>query len=140
MWKSKWRAYNFFYMEGQEQVVEKKARRFFDPEYYHIILFDQRGCGRSIPFLELKENNIFYSVEDMEKIRLHIGIDKWTIFAGSYGSTLGLTYAIHYPEKVKRMVLQGIFLANEDDVNGISKKEFLKFIQLSSKSLRILFQ
>lgn len=100
----------------------KKARRFFDPEYYHIILFDQRGCGRSIPFVELKENNIFYSVEDMEKIRLHIGIDKWTIFAGSYGSTLGLTYAIHYPEKVKRMVLQGIFLANEEDVKWYFQK------------------
>ena len=100
----------------------KKARRFFDPKYYHIILFDQRGCGKSIPFLELKENNIFYSVEDMEKIRLHIGIDKWTIFAGSYGSTLGLTYAIHYPEKVKRMVLQGIFLANEEDVKWYFQK------------------
>lgn len=58
----------------------------------------------------------------MEKIRLHIGIDKWTIFAGSYGSTLGLTYAIHYPEKVKRMVLQGIFLANEDDVKWYFQK------------------
>ena len=100
----------------------KKARRFFDPKYYHIILFDQRGCGRSIPFVELKENNIFYSVEDMEKIRLHIGIDKWTIFAGSYGSTLGLTYAIHYSEKVKRMVLQGIFLANEEDVKWYFQK------------------
>jgi len=82
----------------------KKARRFFDPEYYHIILFDQRGCGRSIPFLELKENNIFYSVEDMEKIRLHIGIDKWTIFAGSFGTALALVYAIHYPKKVKRIL------------------------------------
>ena len=102
--------------------MEKKLEDFFDPKYYHIILFDQRGCGRSIPFLELKENNIFYSVEDMEKIRLHIGIDKWTIFAGSYGSTLGLTYAIHYPEKVKRMVLQGIFLANEDDVKWYFQK------------------
>ncbi|MDC7955253.1 prolyl aminopeptidase [Fusobacterium simiae] len=95
----------------------KKARRFFDPEYYHIILFDQRGCGKSIPFLETKENNIFYSIKDMEKIRLHIGIDKWTIFAGSFGTTIALTYAIHYPEKVKRMILQGILLATESDLN-----------------------
>lgn len=100
----------------------KKARRFFDPEYYHIILFDQRGCGKSTPFLELKENNIFYSVEDIEKIRSHVGIDKWTIFAGSYGSTLALTYAIHYPQKIKRMVLQGIFLANEDDLKWYFQK------------------
>ena len=118
----------------------KKARRFFDPKYYHIILFDQRGCGRSIPFLELKENNIFYSVEDMEKIRLHIGIDKWTIFAGSYGSTLGLTYAIHYPEKVKRMVLQGIFLANEDDVKWYFQKGISEIYPAEFKILRILFQ
>ena len=113
----------------------KKARRFFDPEYYHIILFDQRGCGKSIPFLELKENNIFYLVEDMEKIRLYIGIDKWTLFAGSFGTALALVYAIHYPQKVKRMILQGIFLATESDLKwffqeGISEiypAEFKKF-------------
>ena len=125
----------------------KKARRFFDPEYYHIILFDQRGCGRSLPFVELKENNIFYSVEDMEKIRLYIGIDKWTIFAGSYGSTLGLTYAIHHPERVKRMVLQGIFLANESDVKwyfqeGISEiypAEFKVFKNLFLKKNKMIY-
>jgi len=113
----------------------KKARRFFDPEYYHIILFDQRGCGKSTPFLELKENNIFYLIEDMEKIRLHLGIDKWIIFAGSFGTALALVYAIHYPQRIKRMILQGIFLATESDLKwffkeGISEiypAEFKKF-------------
>ncbi len=113
----------------------KKARRFFDPKYYHIILFDQRGCGKSLPFLELKKNNIFYLVEDMEKIRLHLGIDKWTIFAGSFGTALALVYAIHYLQRVKRMILQGIFLATESDLKwffqeGISEiypAEFKKF-------------
>ncbi|MCY7007389.1 prolyl aminopeptidase [Fusobacterium simiae] len=123
----------------------KKARRFFDPEYYHIILFDQRGCGKSIPFLETKENNIFYSIKDMEKIKLHIGIDKWTIFAGSFGTTVALTYAIHYPEKVKKMILQGILLATESDLNwyfqeGISEiypsefKIFKEFIPKEEQS------
>lgn len=117
----------------------KKTRRFFDPEYYHIILFDQRGCGKSIPFIETKENNIFYSVEDIEKIRLHIGIDKWIIFASSFGTTLALTYAIHHSAKVKRMILQGVFLATKNDLNwyfqeGISEiytiefKKFKEFI------------
>lgn len=94
----------------------KKARRFFDPEYYHIILFDQRGCGRSKPFLCVKNNTIFHLVEDMEKIRKHIGIEKWLLFGGSFGSTLALTYAFHYPERVKKMFLQGICLSNREDL------------------------
>nr|WP_241635329.1 prolyl aminopeptidase [Fusobacterium gastrosuis] len=113
----------------------KKARRFFDPEYYHIILFDQRGCGRSKPFLSIKNNTIFHLVEDMEKIRKHIGIEKWLLFGGSFGSTLALTYTFHYPEKVKKLFLQGICLSNKSDLlwffqNGLSEiypDEFKKF-------------
>ncbi|MDY4011107.1 MAG: prolyl aminopeptidase [Fusobacterium gastrosuis] len=113
----------------------KKARRFFDPEYYHIILFDQRGCGRSKPFLSIKNNTIFHLIEDMEKIRKHIGIEKWLLFGGSFGSTLALTYAFHFPEKVKKLFLQGICLSNKSDLlwffqNGLSEiypDEFKKF-------------
>lgn len=94
----------------------KKARRFFDPEFYHIILFDQRGCGRSKPFLCVENNTIFHLVEDMEKIRKHIGIEKWLLFGGSFGSTLALTYAFHYPERVKKMFLQGVCLSNREDL------------------------
>ncbi|WP_022819009.1 prolyl aminopeptidase [Fusobacterium russii] len=94
----------------------KKARRFFDPEFYHIILFDQRGCGRSKPFLCVENNTIFHLVEDMEKIRKHIGIEKWLLFGGSFGSTLALTYAFHHPERVKKMFLQGICLSNKEDL------------------------
>lgn len=112
----------------------KKARRFFDPEYYHIILFDQRGCGRSKPFLCVEKNTIFDLVEDMEKIRKHIGIDKWLLFGGSFGSTLALTYSFHFPNRVKKLFLQGICLANEDDLfwffqeglNKIYPNEFKK--------------
>lgn len=106
---------------GPGSGVGKKARRFFNPEYYHIILFDQRACGRSIPFVETKENNIFYSMEDIESIRKHIGIDKINIFAGSFGTTLALTYAINYPQNVKKMILQGIFLAREKDLDWYFK-------------------
>lgn len=113
----------------------KKARRFFDPNYFHIILFDQRGCGRSTPFAEIKNNTIFDSIKDMEKIREKIGIEKWILFGGSYGSTLALTYAINFPEKVEALILQGIFLATSEDIKwyfieGISSifpEEYDKF-------------
>ncbi|MDO4690263.1 MAG: prolyl aminopeptidase [Fusobacterium sp.] len=114
----------------------KKARRFFDPEFYHIILFDQRGCGRSKPFLCVENNTIFHLVEDMEKIRKHIGLEKWLLFGGSFGSTLALTYAFHHPERVKKMFLQGICLSNREDLlwffqkGGLSEiypDEFKKF-------------
>jgi proline iminopeptidase len=68
--------------------------RFFDPKYYRIILVDQRGCGKSTPFAELKENTTYDLVEDFEKIRKKLGIDKWQVFGGSWGSTLSLAYAV----------------------------------------------
>ncbi len=113
----------------------KKARRFFDPEYYYIILFDQRGCGRSKPFLELEENTILELIEDIEKIRKHIGIEKFNIFSGSFGSALAVLYAIKYKERVKTLILQGIFLGREEDISwffeeGLSEiypDEFEKF-------------
>lgn len=85
-------------------------RRFYDPKYYRIILFDQRGCGKSTPFAELKENTTWDLVSDMEKIREHLKIDKWFVFGGSWGSTLAIAYGITHPERCLGFVLRGIFL------------------------------
>ncbi|HEY7886263.1 MAG TPA: prolyl aminopeptidase [Cellvibrionaceae bacterium] len=95
----------------------KYDRRFFDPEAYRIILFDQRGCGRSTPHAELEGNNTQALVEDIERIRQELGIDKWVLFGGSWGSTLSLIYAETYPERVLGMILRGIFLCRERDLN-----------------------
>lgn len=85
-------------------------RRFYDPKHYRIILFDQRGCGKSTPFAELKENTTWDLVSDMEKIREHLKIDKWFVFGGSWGSTLALAYGVTHPDRCLGFVLRGIFL------------------------------
>lgn len=92
-------------------------RRFFDPDKYHIILFDQRGCGRSLPHGCLDNNETQYLVADIEKIRQQLRIEKWHVFGGSWGSTLSLVYAQSHPDKVCSLVLRGIFLAREIDTN-----------------------
>lgn len=94
--------------------------RFFDPSKYFIILFDQRGSGKSTPFGSLKENNTQHLVEDIEKIRKHLDIKKWMLFGGSWGSTLALTYAMTYPKNVKQMVLRGIFLMRKQEVDWVN--------------------
>ena len=86
-------------------------RRFFDPEKFHIILHDQRGCGNSRPFLELEGNTTWDLVEDIEKLREHAGAGKIILFGGSWGSTLGLAYGVTYPDNVEGMILRGIFTA-----------------------------
>jgi proline iminopeptidase len=92
-------------------------RRFFDPQRYHIILFDQRGCGRSLPHGSLEKNETAFLIDDIEKIREHLSIVKWHVFGGSWGSTLSLVYAQKHPEKVTSLVLRGIFLGREVDTN-----------------------
>ncbi len=87
-----------------------KMRRFHDPERYRIILFDQRGAGRSTPHADLQANTTWDLVADMESIRLHLGVDRWQVFGGSWGSTLALAYAQTYPERVLELVLRGIFM------------------------------
>ena len=84
-------------------------RRYFDPKRYKIILFDQRGCGRSTPHAELRENTTWDLVSDMEAIRKRLGVTRWQVFGGSWGSTLGLAYALCHPEHVSELVLRGIF-------------------------------
>lgn len=90
--------------------------RFFDPQQYKIILVDQRGCGNSTPFADLDQTT-FDLVDDFEKIRKKLGIDKWLVFGGSWGSTLSLTYAIKHPERVTELVLRGIFLLRKKEID-----------------------
>ena len=92
-------------------------RTFFDPEVYRIILFDQRGCGRSIPHAELEGNNTQTLVQDMERIREFLGIERWILFGGSWGSTLSLVYAETHPEKVMGLILRGIFLCRQQEID-----------------------
>jgi len=91
-------------------------RRFHDPKHYRIILFDQRGCGRSTPHAELEENTTWHLVDDMERLREHLGIEAWHLFGGSWGSTLSLAYAQTHPERVQAMVLRGIFLMRQREI------------------------
>jgi proline iminopeptidase len=91
-------------------------RRFFDPDAYRIVLFDQRGCGRSTPRASLEQNTTWDLVEDMEKIRVHFGIDRWVVFGGSWGSTLALAYAETHPDRVTAIVLRGIFLLRPREI------------------------
>ena len=95
----------------------KYDRRFFDPEVYRIILFDQRGAGRSRPHAELLHNTTQKLVEDIETIRTALGIDKWVLFGGSWGSTLSLVYAQTHPERVLGLILRGIFLCRQEDID-----------------------
>ncbi len=87
-----------------------KQRRFFDPSRYRIILFDQRGCGKSRPHASLVDNTTWHLVSDIEKLRAHLGISRWQVFGGSWGSTLALAYAEQHPDRVSELVLRGIFL------------------------------
>lgn len=104
---------------GPGGMISELSRRFFDPKYYRIILFDQRGCGKSTPFLCLENNSVFDSVEDIEKIRQHLDINQFCLFGGSYGTTLALAYAIAYPNNVKHMILRGIFLGRKEDIHWL---------------------
>jgi len=94
-------------------------RRYTDPEKYHLILFDQRGCGRSTPLGELNQNTTQDLIDDMEAIRQKLNINQWVLLAGSWGTTLGLYYAKQYPQHVLAMVLRGIFLGRQQDIEWV---------------------
>jgi proline iminopeptidase len=91
-------------------------RQFFDPAAYRIVVFDQRGAGRSLPLGELEDNTTPHLVADMEKLRGHLGIERWIVFGGSWGSTLALAYAEHHRERCLALVLRGIFLARPAEI------------------------
>ncbi len=101
---------------GPGSGCESYHRRFFDPGRYRIILFDQRGCGRSTPHASLQHNTTQALVEDMERIRIHLGIERWLVFGGSWGATLALAYAETHPERVSALVLRGIFLCRDQEI------------------------
>lgn len=96
--------------------VSPDHRRYFDPKTYRIVLFDQRGSGQSTPCAELKDNTTWDLVKDTETLRQHLGIEKWVVFGGSWGSTLALTYAITHPDRVKALILRGIFLCRPSEI------------------------
>ncbi len=96
--------------------IEPVYRRYFDPEKWRIVIFDQRGCGKSTPFAELRQNTTWDLVEDIETIRKHLQIEKWVVFGGSWGSTLSLAYSESYPERVSGIILRGIFLLRKSEL------------------------
>lgn len=97
--------------------TDPKQRRFFDPAKYRIVLFDQRGCGKSTPHASLEDNTTWHLVSDIEALREHLGIDKWQVFGGSWGSTLALAYAERHPDRVSELVLRGIFLLRQSEID-----------------------
>jgi len=91
-------------------------RQFFDPDRWRVILLDQRGCGKSTPHAELQDNNTWELVNDIEKIRSHLGIDRWTVFGGSWGSTLALAYSQTFPNRCAGLILRGIFTLRAKEI------------------------
>jgi proline iminopeptidase len=92
-------------------------RRYFDPEHYRVVLFDQRGCGRSRPHASVEANTTWHLLGDIERIRADLGIDRFILFGGSWGATLALIYAISHPERVAAMVLRGVFLMTQAELD-----------------------
>ena len=105
-----------FFHGGPGGGIEPIYRQYFNPIKWHIIIFDQRGCGKSSPHAELKENTTWDLVDDIEKIRTHLNIEKWVIFGGSWGSTLALSYAIKYSNRCKGLILRGIFMLRKKEI------------------------
>lgn len=97
--------------------TEPRMRRFFDPAAYRIVLFDQRGCGKSTPHAELRDNTTWDLVADVERLREHLGVERWMVFGGSWGSTLALAYAESHPDRVTELVLRGIFLVRKKEID-----------------------
>jgi len=101
---------------GPGAACEPFQRRFFDSDIYRIILFDQRGCGRSTPHAELRENSTQFLIDDIETIRNYLGINAWLVFGGSWGSTLGIAYAQAHSSRVTGLILRGVFLCRSRDI------------------------
>src|SRR5512135_582325 len=106
-----------FFHGGPGAGISPILRRFFDPTFWRVILFDQRGCGKSTPLGEIAENTTWDLVADSERIRERLGIPKWLVFGGSWGSTLALAYAEAHPARVQGVILRGIFLARRSEID-----------------------
>ena len=101
---------------GPGSGASASHRQFFDPAFYRIVIFDQRGAGRSLPLGELRDNSTPHLIADMETLRKHLGIERWMVFGGSWGSTLALAYAEHHPERCMALILRGIFLCRQSEI------------------------
>jgi len=101
---------------GPGGAVNPGMRRFFDPKKWRIVLFDQRGCGKSKPNASLEDNTTWTLIEDIERLRELLGIDRWAVFGGSWGSTLAMAYAITHPERVQSLLMRGIFLLTRPEL------------------------
>ncbi|KKB26900.1 Proline iminopeptidase [Mycoplasmopsis meleagridis] len=129
---------------GPGGATSAYCRRYFDPKYYKIVLFDQRGCGLSKPSLELKNNTTQNLVQDIELLRKHLKIKQFILFGGSWGTTLGLIYAINYPRNVKALVLRGIYLSRQKDIEWLYQEgasyfkplEYEQYVSLLDKKQR----
>jgi proline iminopeptidase len=119
-------------------------RRYYDPAFWRIVLYDQRGAGRSTPSAEIADNTTAHLIEDIERLREHLRIERWLLFGGSWGSTLALLYAQAYPERVLGLVLRGIFLATPSEIDwflhGMARvfpeawREFAHFLPPSERA------
>jgi len=112
---------------GPGSGCEFNSRSFFNPEKYRIVLFDQRGAGRSSPHTELSSNTTADLISDMEEIREYLNIDKWVVFGGGWGATLGLAYAEAHPDRVLGLILRGIFLGGQSDIDWFYEKGASRF-------------
>ena len=129
---------------GPGAGIEPVQRRYFDPEHYNIVLFDQRGCGKSTPHASLKDNTTWHLVSDMEAIRKHLGIGDWLAFGGSWGSTLALAYSQAHPRRVTELILRGVFTLRrmelmwfyQDGASYIFQDEWEKFLEPIPESER----
>ncbi len=129
---------------GPGAGATSQHRRFFDPVSYRIVIFDQRGAGRSTPLGELVDNTTAHLIDDMEALRRHLRIERWMLFGGSWGSSLALAYAEQYPERCIGLVLRGIFLCRHDEVdwflNGMGRffpeawREFVEYLPADERS------
>ncbi len=102
---------------GPGSGCNSMQRRFFDPVFYRIILFDQRGCGRSLPSGCIENNTTQYLIKDIESLRIHLDIQHWLVFGGSWGSTLALAYATTHAQVIRGMILRGIFLCRQSELD-----------------------
>lgn len=107
---------------GPGGAINPTMRRFFDPKRWRMALFDQRGCGRSRPNASLEDNTTWALIADIEALREHLGIERWTVFGGSWGSTLALAYAATHPERVEGLILRGIFLMRKKELHWFYQK------------------
>ncbi len=113
---------------GPGGATNSMHRRFFDPEAYRIVLFDQRGCGKSTPHASLEANTTWDLVADIERLRETLGIDRWLVFGGSWGSTLALAYSQRHPDRVTEIVLRGIFLVRPHELKWFYERGGTSFI------------